>query len=341
MTETMGAASALRGGRRRAVGAEQSLVETSTPHGQVPLVVSPARAGVDLAGWAAANREQVEAWLLEHGAVYFHGFQISSPEAFESVAGALVPQLYGEYGDLPREATSSDKIFTSTPYPADESIHFHNESSHMARWPMRIFFYSALAAESGGETPVLDGRRVLADLPVDVVERFEQLGLLYVRNFTPGIDVSWQQFFGTSDRAEVESRCRESATLVEWSDDGERLRIRQPAAAVRRHPVTGDRVWFNQVLLHHPAALPAATRASMREMFNDDDLPRNVTFGDGSPIPDEVVEQLLDLFARTGIAFEWTSGDILAVDNMLVGHGRLPFSGPRKTLVAMGALTDG
>jgi hypothetical protein len=28
-------------------------------------------------------------------------------------------------------------------------------------------------------------------------------------------------------------------------------------------------------------------------------------------------------------------GDILMVDNMLVAHGREPFSGPRKILVAM------
>jgi alpha-ketoglutarate-dependent taurine dioxygenase len=31
----------------------------------------------------------------------------------------------------------------------------------------------------------------------------------------------------------------------------------------------------------------------------------------------------------------WQAGDILVVDNMLACHGRMPFSGPRKILLAM------
>ena len=32
-------------------------------------------------------------------------------------------------------------------------------------------------------------------------EKFENLGLMYVRNFSDGLDVSWQTFFHTEDRA--------------------------------------------------------------------------------------------------------------------------------------------
>lgn len=332
----------LRGAHRRAVRlTAEPLVRTSylPQSGRLPLVYSPAVTGVDLADWAADHRSEVLEALQRHGAVYFAGFGLASVAEFEAAAGALVPDLFGEYGDLPRES-ASEKIFTSTPYPADKMIHYHNESSHLARWPMRIFFFSALAAESGGETPVLDIRAVLDEIRPEYVERFERLGLLYVRNFAEGVDVSWQQFFQTENPAAVERRCREAGTGLQWVDGQRRLRISQPARAVHRHPVTEEKVFFNQVLLHHSAALDADTRASLLELFAEENLPRNVYYGDGSVIEDDVVFHLMEVYQRVGVAFEWTTGDMLMLDNMLVAHGRMPFTGPRKTLVAMGEIRE-
>jgi alpha-ketoglutarate-dependent taurine dioxygenase len=343
MTDVSAAGGPIRGARRRAprLGAEQ-LVRASRlePSSSLPLVYSPVSPDVDLAGWAAAHREEVLSALQRHGAVYFSGFGLASPEDFERAAGALVPDLFGEYGDLPREA-AGEKIFTSTPYPPDKMIHYHNESSHMSRWPMKIFFFSALAAQSGGQTPVLDCRAVLDLLRTDHVERFERLGLRYVRNFAEGVDVSWQQFFQTEDPHEVERRCAEAGAEASWVEGQRRLRVTQPARAVHRHPATGDRVFFNQVLLHHPAALDPRTRSSLLELFGPEGLPRNVFFGDGSVIEDAVVEHLLAVYHSARVAFEWTTGDMLMLDNMLVAHGRMPFTGPRKTLVAMGDMFQG
>jgi hypothetical protein len=67
-------------------------------------------------------------------------------------------------------------------------------------------------------------------------------------------------------------------------------------------------------------------------------MPRNVYFGDGSVIPDEVMEQIGDLYEELCVEFPWQSGDLIAVDNMIVAHARRPFSGPRKILVAMGEM---
>ncbi len=327
----------IRGARRKAVDvASTELVTTSLlpgVEGETPLVVQPAVADVDLAAWAADHREQVDAWLLQHGAVLFRGFGLTLASEFEAVASALCPELFGDYGDLPREGAST-KIYQSTPYPPEIPILFHNESSHLPRWPTKQFFFSMIVAEEGGETPILDVRALMHWLPADLVETFETKGLMYVRNFVPGVDVSWQDFFKTDDPAEVEAICSGSGMICEWTDKGH-LRIKNPAPAVRPHHITGEKVFFNQVQIHHISQVPTATREALLSIVDVDDLPRNVVFGDGTPIPQEHMDTLARVFDEHCVAFPWQVGDIIMIDNMRVSHARWPFKGPRKIAVAM------
>ena len=329
--------SSIRRGARRPVNlSEPELVTVGSLPGRgdaLPALITPARTGVDLASWGAAHRDEVEALLARYGAVLFRGFGIDSADVFASSAGSLVDELFGDYGDLPRDR-DAEHVFASTPYPADLSIHFHNESAHMPQWPMRIFFHCAIAAQTGGETPLIDCRAVLEQLDPDVVEEFERKGLTYARNFAKGVDVPWQDFFGTDDPAEVDRSCAEAGTRTEWLGDGV-LRIHQDAAGVRHHPVSGEKVFFNQVLLHHPAALPADTREALGELYDENSFPRNVTYGDGSRIPDSVIEHLLSKYDEFAVLFPWEAGDLIMLDNMLVSHSRAPFTGPRKISVAM------
>lgn len=111
----------------------------------LPLVVRPETENIDLAEWATRNRSFLEERLPRYGALLFRGFALDSVAGFERFASALPPELFGEYGDLPREGVSGH-VYGSTPYPADQAILFHNESSHMHRWPMKIWFYCVEAA---------------------------------------------------------------------------------------------------------------------------------------------------------------------------------------------------
>ena len=332
--------SGIRRGARRTVSLSSEALTTSgflpERDEQLPLVISPAGAQIDLPTWAVGHRSELTDSLHRYGVVLFRGFDISDPQRFSAAAEAAAAELYGDYGDLPRDE-AADNIFSSTPYPADLPIHFHNESSHMAMWPTRIFFNCQIAAQSGGETPFIDCRRLYRELDQDLVRDLEARGLTYVRNFGEGIDVSWQDFFGTTDRAVVEQRCAEMNTGCEWLPH-DNLRIKQAAAAIREHPVTGDKVVFNQILLHHPAAIPESTRAALLELFDTELLPRNVTYGDGEPIPDSVVNYLLAEYDKKAVRFPWHAGDMIMLDNMLVCHGRAPFVGPRKILVAMSGI---
>jgi hypothetical protein len=67
----------------------------------------------------------------------------------------------------------------------------------------------------------------------------------------------------------------------------------------------------------------------------EENLPRHVYFGDGSAIPDNVLDTVREVYRQTAISFPWQPGDILMLDNRLVAHGRNPYTGDRKVIVAM------
>jgi len=120
----------------------------------------------------------------------------------------------------------------------------------------------------------------------------------------------------------------------------DRLRVFQKALAILDHPVSGEPCFFNQVQLHHISCLDHEVRRSMQEVWSEDAFPRNVYFGDGTPIPEQVMETIDALYWKHAVALPWQTGDIIMLDNMLVAHARNPFEGERKIVVAMGDMVD-
>jgi len=302
----------------------------------LPLVIKPAASDVDLIDWAKNSRTAIETKLQQHGAILFRGFTDSLVSTFEQFALGICPQLFGEYGDLPREGIGG-KVYGSTPYPADQTIFFHNESSHLHRWPMKIWFFCVQPAQSGGETPIVDCRKVYQLLDPKLREKFAQKQLMYVRNYTDGLDVSWQEFFKTAHKTEVEQYCRQAGIEFEWKD-GNKLRTCKRRPAIAKHPKTGEMVFFNQLPLHHISCLDTAVRNSLLSVFGEANLPRNVYYGDGTAIEDSVMAEIQAVYQQATVSFPWQAGDILMLDNMLAAHSRNPFVGPRKIVVAMGEM---
>ncbi|WP_460135958.1 non-ribosomal peptide synthetase [Pseudomonas sp. S1_E04] len=285
--------------------------------------------------WAEAHREKVEQWLLEHGGIVFRGFDLPTPAAFEAFCQALCPQLYGQYGDLPKEEGGKN-IYKSTPYPKDRMILFHNESAHQHRWPRRQWFYCQIPATSGGATPIVDSRRVFRELPAWLQANLRNKQLMYVRNFSTQLDVSWQHFFQTQERADVERICRQSAIEFQWRGAND-LHTRQVCPAVILHPLTGEESFFNQIQLYHPAFLDADVRA---QFLRDGEaaMPRQVFYGDGSELEPSAIEAINAAYERCAVRFDWRQGDVVMLDNMMAAHARDPFEGERKIVVAMGEI---
>ncbi|BAO91577.1 TauD/TfdA family dioxygenase [Caballeronia cordobensis] len=305
----------------------------------LPVVVSPrADAGITLDEAAPHLRAIVAESLERAGGVRFTGFRVESIEAFQRFAASFGDPLIGyEFASTPRSQVEG-AVYTSTEYPPHRSIPLHNEQSYTREWPMRIWFHCALAARSGGATPIADSRAVYRALDPALVERFAKRELLYVRNFGQGLDLPWQNAFGTDDPREVERICAARGIACAWrdSDDGELLlRTEERCQAVARHPRTGDRVWFNQANLFHLSTLDEDMQEALIDAVGLDNVPRNVFYGDGAPLEADALAEIRAVLDAQRIAFPWLSGDVLMLDNMLTAHARDPFEGPRKVVVAM------
>jgi alpha-ketoglutarate-dependent taurine dioxygenase len=304
------------------------------PGSPLPLVVRPAIEKPDLIDWAAANTDFVESYLERNGAILFRGFGLSSVEQFERLIEAVSgPLLDYSYRSTPRHVANG-RIYSSTEYPAHQSIPLHNENSYTRNWPMKLSFFAQQLPDKGGETPIADSRKICDAIPPEIRECFVRKGLMYVRNYGTGLDLRWQEVFQTASKAVVEDYCRKAQMEFEWIGD-DQFRTRQRCQAVERHPRTGEMVWFNQAHLFHVSRLTAEVREWLLAAFGEQNLPRNVYFADGSAIDPAMLDEIVRVCDEQSIVFPWHEGDVLMLDNMLTAHGRKPFVGKRKVVVGI------
>jgi alpha-ketoglutarate-dependent taurine dioxygenase len=240
-----------------------------------------------------------------------------------------------KYRSTPRTRVSG-KIYTSTSYPAHQTIPLHNEMSYSRQWPMIIGFLCIEPSPQGGETPLADSRQVFAQIDPAIREEFSRKQVMYVRNYGDDLDLSWREVFQTNSRAEVEKYCGEAGMAIEWQGENG-LRTSQVCQAVAEHPVTGESVWFNQAHLFHVSSLDEAVRSSLQSAGRGAE-PRNAFFGDGTEIDEAALTHIRAVYENQLVTFSWQRGDVLILDNMLTAHGRKPYRGPREIVVGMGRL---
>lgn len=327
--------------RRKAVDfPENELIElTSLINGEtLPLVIKPTIDIIDIAEWANNKREFIQDQLCQHGAILFRGFNIITAPEFEKFGLAVCSELFNENGEHPRDSVSGN-VYTPVFYPGDRKLLWHNENSFNHRFPLKIMFGCRQPAQQGGETPIVDSRKVFKLIDSKIRDIFIEKQVMYVRNYGDGLGLDWQTVFQTKNQTEVENKCQQNKIKFEWKS-GNRLRTFSIRPAVIKHPQTGELSWFNQAQHWHPACLDPITRESLFTSFKPEDLPRNCCYGDGTPIEDSVMEEICGVYQQLEVVFPWQKGDLLLLDNILAAHARNPFMGERKLFVAMGEMTS-
>jgi alpha-ketoglutarate-dependent taurine dioxygenase len=299
--------------------------------GPIPIVTGRG----EIVDFTKVNVEAIQQLVATHGVVLLRGFTDLAGADLEGTLAALsCGALDYLFRSTPRTSVEG-RVFTATEYPNTLSIPMHSELSYHRDWPMCLVFGCLQPASEGGETPIADLAAVTRRLGSKRLDRFAERGVLYIRNYGHGVDLNWQTVFQTDERLEVERYCRAHQINWEWLQD-ERLKTWHVCQGAATHPQGDVPVWFNQAHLFHVSALPEEVRDGLTEIFGEDSLPRHAFYGDGEPIPDAEIAEINAAFDAERIFFSWRRGDVLLVDNMRFAHGRMPYAGARRVLVAMG-----
>gem|GEM_PF-296211 len=300
------------------------------------LTVLEARSpGLELSAWIAAHKDLVAATYEENKNLLFRGFSPVDRDAFPAIVRQISGSELLDYTEPSTPRTQvGQKVYTSTEFPEEEYIVQHNEHSYSNHWPLKIYFYCETPSAEGGQTPICDSRAVYRLIGDNIKKRFEEKDVLYVRNFTEELDISWEHFFQTSDRAQVAEYCRKKKIELQWKDNDE-LKTLQKSQSVLAHPASGEKVWFNQAHLFHVSNLREEVASFLLENYGEEHLPRNSYYGDGSTIADDTLAEIKAAYSKAQLSFEWQAGDLIMLDNILYSHGRNPYKGKRSILVAM------
>jgi alpha-ketoglutarate-dependent taurine dioxygenase len=314
------------------------MIEWKPDAGVLPLIGIPREqpsSGRRLRERLLANKDEIYQLLRAHGALLFRGFGVASVEEFQDIAGIFCAEFGGYLGGNSPRTRVASHVFTSTEYPKEERISMHNEASYLKQMPGKVLFFCLKPAASGGETPLADCRRVLSRIDPRVRGRFDRSGVRYVNNLHGGIGLgkSWMETYRTRDRKEVEKSLDGQA--FDWKPNGT-LRIWMQAPATLLHPATREEVWTNQAEQWHSSSLESTLLEDLLSILSEEEFPHNAFLGDGSPLGNSDLENVRTAMAAEERTFKWQAGDVLLCDNFLVMHGRQPYSGDRKILVAMG-----
>jgi len=306
--------------------------DVSLQPGKPPVLQAEAKP--DLQSWAAGHRDALRAVVAEQGCVLVRGLGLLDVAETGAVFRRLATSLMTEKEAFASRRIYSDGLYSSSKWPQNQQMCMHHELSYTLEFPGLMLFACLSVPTAGGATGVADSPAVLRALPAELVSRFERGGWVLTRNYNEDIGASVADAFGTDDRSAVEAYCRANAIQFQWQAGGG-LRTRQRRSAVVRHPLTGQRCWFNQIAFLNEWTLDPEVREYLVDVYGADALPFNTYFGNGDPIGEDVVQLLNETYEANTAREPWQAGDLLLVDNIRTAHSREPYEGPREVVVAM------
>ncbi len=290
----------------------------------------------DVLDWIESNETEWLNRFNNDGAIVFRGFSEPDAEQFERISRHVIGPLVND--NMEHIAiNSTGNIQTPVSYSNESKLLWHNENSFSLEWPQKIMFLCKSPSILGGQTPLVDARDVYSLLDEEMVDKFVREGVLYVRCYDrdDGFGLGWSTVFDTTDRNTVEKKCVDNNMLFEWHAN-DRLRTLALRSPVQLHGGNLEKCWVAQILHWHISCLDKSTQESLKTLYSDKMLPRNVYFGSGDIIPESFVNELRGIYSSEEQVFDWKKGDILLVDNVAMSHARNAYKGERLLWVSMG-----
>ncbi|KAK7858200.1 clavaminate synthase-like protein At3g21360 [Quercus suber] len=270
--------------------------------------------------------------LHKSGAVLLRGFPVNTASDFNDVVEAFgFEELPYVGGAAPRNKIVG-RISTTNDSPPDQKIPFHHEMAQVTTFPSKLFFFCEVEPGSGGETPIVLSHLVyekVKERHPEFVERLEEHGLLYTRVIGEDDDPSshigrgWKSTFLTKDKSVAEERAANLGMKLEWLEDSLKT-VMGPIPAIKFDKTRQRKIWFNSMV---------SAYTGWEDTRNDP--VKAVTFGDGKPLPADIIYDCVNILEEESVAFPWQKGDVLLLDNWAALHARRSFDPPRRILASL------
>ena len=282
--------------------------------------------------WIKANKQAIEQLLMASGAVLFRAFPVDSAHRFDTFSSAFgyANFTYQESLSNAVRINFSERVFTANEAPKEVEIFLHHEMAQTPVSPSKLFFFCQTAAEQGGETPLCRSDMLFAKMQQvmpTLADKFEQLGIKYT-NYMPAQDDansgqgrSWKSTLSVDSRAAAEAKLKHLGYSWQWQEDGA-VKTTTPQLPAVITLKQGKKSFYNQLIA-----------AFMGWQGVRQDPAIALTFGDGSAIPIEGLEQICQMATEFTFDLPWQDTDVALIDNYLTMHGRRAYAGKRKRAV--------
>lgn len=286
--------------------------------------------------WSECFREQISS--LYNGfasgedppvAVLVRGLPIKSTKDFSQFVKGLSFEFFMYQGGGGIRDTVDDFVLTGAGEPKEYSVELHNDMSYSVDYPSKFMITCLKKSEFGGETAICNARELTANLQPDLLAKFESKGIRYLRYIldkSEGSFNSWQRSLLTEDRREAERFLTESGYSFRWDDKN--LVYWNDASPMITHPLSGEKIWFNQAYMSHCTYFKAMPLYEGSDL-PDEKYPSHTVHADGDDIELDDLHKLRCIAWETAVGISLEESDVLFLDNLAVLHSRLSFEGER------------
>lgn len=267
--------------------------------------------------------------LLNNGVAFIRGVEVDSLGTLVSAALTSLGSLFEyDFQVTPRRELGNG-FLSATEVPPMRPVRFHNECSYLPIMPRYLLFACARASDSGGRTLLSSSAQITANLPSDVRCRLLRRQILYRWMFADDSHLSRKVVGKAPDEV------LKSLELCSRRDVAGRLIVESRRPATLSCPSTGADLWANHIWALHASAIPAALLEVCKAENGSDFVPHDVMYDDGTPISQEDIEQIGEVYKQFTVYINWEPGDIAVIDNLMWAHAREPFVGARELLVQL------
>jgi hypothetical protein len=288
----------------------------------------------DLSQFFKKNKNKLIKTNLVYGAILFRNFDLN-PTIFEKTINNLNMKEINMFGSAAPRTKIQGTIYTANDSPPSEKIPMHHEMAQTKNPPSHIFFYCEQPSSIGGETPLIDSRKIYDYIYNNHNKIYKELknGIYYERTLSEYDDVSsalgkgWKNCYDVKSKKEMEDKLNKLYSVYKWKNND--LWMQTPIMPVF-NSIYNDQIeytFFNSIIAAYNG-------------WNDSRNigKKSITLSDGSYLNENFMNDLNEFIEENKIQFKWEKNDLLMIDNRVMMHSRNTFERPRKILTTIRTL---